>query len=69
MGRSGALAVGRASEETRDTQQERDNQGERAKQMRRAKTKRREKRRRNEGDDMGKDWVVRQMGDVKSPRI
>ena len=63
MGRSGALAVGRASEEERDNQ--------RAKQMRRAKTKRRDKPRRKEGDDSGNDWGggVRQMGDVKSPRL
>ena len=63
MGRSGALAAGRASEGKRD------NQGERDKQMRRAKTKRRDKPRRKEGDDRGKEWGVRQMGDVKSPRL
>ena len=63
MGRSGALAIGRAREEKRDIQEEGD------KQMRRATTKRRDKRRRKEGDDRGKDWVVRQMGDVKSPRL
>ena len=63
MGRSGALAVGRASEEKRD------NQEERAKNMRSAKTKRRDKRRTKEGYDRGKDWGVRQMGDVKSPRL
>ena len=63
MGRSGALAVGRASEEERDNQEERD------KQMRRAKSKRRDKPRRKDGDDRGKDWGVGQMGDVKSPRL
>ena len=63
MGRSGALAVGRASEEKRDNQEEGD------KQMRRAKSKRRDKPRRKEGDDRGKDWGVRQTGDVKSPRL
>ena len=63
MGRSGALAVGRASEEEGDNQEEGD------KQMRRATSKRRDKPRRKEGDDRGKDWGVRQMGDVKSPRL
>ena len=49
MGRSGALAVGRASEEERDNQEEGD------KQRRRAKSKRRDKPRRKEGDDMGEE--------------
>ena len=50
VGRSGALAVGRASEEKRDNQEERDTQ------TRRAKTKRRDKPRRKDGDDSGNDW-------------